>query len=318
MTAQRPAPRKTTRQLVVMGLMAACLTPLALPTLPAAAAPGYRPPRRQSGQRTESTGTRSAGSRIGNLRGCAKDLAVPLTLLMPDHTAQTTMGQPPLFLYLAKPKQLSITFYEIPATGGRKLLWRRSVKAPQSGIIQIPFPTDRPAVEVGKTYAWGAALVCNPQNPSELTSATESKFTRVAPSAWLQSKLKTAQSPQRKAQLYAGSSYWLDTLNATAEALATNTDDSAEKDLLDLLEQIKLTDIVKREQAASAAAAATQAAQSKPTGDQPTAASTRDTSIATEENTATPDNATKGNNATDAPSEAAKKPTQDCEKSATT
>jgi hypothetical protein len=244
MTAQ-PA-RKFTRKLI-MACIAACLLPIALPMLPATAAPGYKPPSRKSAQRTEGTGRRDNIKRIGTLVGCAKDMMIPLTMVMPDDLAHTSLAKPPLFLYLEKPKQVMMAFYEVSASGSRKRLWETDSKIEQQGIVQVAYPADKPELEVGKTYAWTAEIVCNPEDPNQNTSKTETILARVAPSRWLQKTIDSAITPRKKADLYASSGFWIDTLVATSDALASGTDRNAEQDLLALLEQVDLKAIAAQE-----------------------------------------------------------------------
>lgn len=236
-------------QRLTLGLLTLSLAPLVLP-LAATAAPKYRPPKRPAAQRTESTATRSGDQRIGSLQGCAKDLAVPLTLLMPESLSYTSSQRPPLYLYLAKPKKLVVKFYENQASR-RQLLWRQSVEVGTEGIVQMTYPSNDPALEPGKTYTWQVSIDCGTKDVNNsLVSTTESTIVYSQPSRWFQSQLDAAKTPQRRAELYAVSGFWTDTLAATAAALAE--DASAEQDLLSLLRQVGLDTVADRERAQSA------------------------------------------------------------------
>jgi hypothetical protein len=246
-------PRKFTRKLLTV-FLAACLLPIALPMLPASAAPGYKPPNRKAAQRTESTGRRSS-----TVKSCAQDLAVPLTLLTPAATAdsipETTLAEPPLFLYLTKPKTLVMTLMEHPTLGspvkGVTKKWTESIAVEQTGIIQLPYPTGQPPLEIGKTYSWRVEIDCGANLPEKqrYTGQTESVLSRVEAPRSLQMRVKSATSPRQRADIYATAGLWTETLVSTAEAMSNGQDPAAEKDLLALLEQVGFAKIAKREQA---------------------------------------------------------------------
>ncbi len=255
----QPAPPpigKFTRQLIT-ALCAAWMLPVALPMFPADAAPGYKPPRRQSAKRTENSGTRSQlVTRIGELKGCAKDLAVPLTLVMPEEqksadgkssiTPETTLAQPPLYVYLSAPKELKLSLSD-----GAKLLWTNTQKIATSGIIEIPYPSDQPRLEVGKTYSWNVEVVCE-SDRLELQKVAGSRLTRVPLLSGAARQLKTATTPRQRAEIYANAGLWPETLMSIAEAQQNSTDTAADQDLLSLLEQVNLKSIADRERDANA------------------------------------------------------------------
>jgi hypothetical protein len=226
----------------IIGFLLASLTVLTLP-IAATAVPGYKPPKRNTPQRTDSTGTRSGNiSRIGNLKNCAKDLAVPMTLLMPDHTAQTTLAQPPLFLYLAGTKEIRVSLAEVTTSGTTKTLWSNNSTIDSPGIVQFSYPSDQANLAVGKTYVWQAAIVCG---DGSTTSLTQAKIERIKPSVVLETQLKQAKTPQQQAEVYAKEGIWVDTIANTTSVLGSEK--SAETDLLALIEQIGLKNIADRE-----------------------------------------------------------------------
>jgi Domain of Unknown Function (DUF928) len=246
---------KFTRKLIT-ALLAAWILPVALPMFPADAAPGYKPPRRQSAQRTENSGTRSKVSRIGEPKGCAKDLAVPLTLVVPEEqksadgkssiTPETTLAKPPLYLYLSAPKELKFT-----VSDGAKLVWTHTQKVNTTGITEIPYPDGVPSLEVGKTYSWSVEVVCQ-SDSLEPQKNVGSRLTRVPlPPAAVQQQLKTATTPRQRAEIYANAGLWPETLMNIAEAQQNPTDTAADQDLLSLLEQIDLKEIAQRERDSS-------------------------------------------------------------------
>jgi Domain of Unknown Function (DUF928) len=251
MTVQPIRPRNFTRKLIT-ALLAACILPVALPIFPAAAAPGYKPPRRQSAKRTENSGTRNQlASRIGDLQNCAKDLAVPLTLIVPEEqksadgkssiTPETTLAKPPLYVYLSAPKELKLSLSD-----GAKVLWTEPVSVMESGITEIAYPANRPSLEVGKTYSWSVEIVCQ-SDSFQSQKNPGSRLTRVPLPPAVQQQLKTVTTPRQRAEIYANAGFWSETLMNIAEAQQNSTDTAADQDLLSLLEQIDLKEIAQRE-----------------------------------------------------------------------
>ncbi len=249
-------PARTFTCKLITACLAACLLPIALPMLPATAAPGYKPPSRKSAQRTEGTGRRS-----GNTKRCAQDLAVPLTLVMPEVTAdslpETTLAEPPLYVYLAKPKTLAISLVELPPVGsqikGSTPIWK-DTQAVQAGIVQINYPANQRPLEIGKTYTWMVEIDCGPQpgllpDEKRYTSPTKTTISRVKAPEALQSQLKRATSARQRAAIYAEAGLWTETLTAIAEAAAVENDPAADQDLQALLNQVGLKKIADREKA---------------------------------------------------------------------
>jgi Domain of Unknown Function (DUF928) len=248
MTAQ-PA-RKLTRKLIT-ACLAACLLPIALPMLPATAAPGYKAPKRKAAQRTEGTGGRN-----GNPQ-CTKDLDVPLTLVMPKTTEETvpetTLAAPPLYVYLAKPKKLLVILYEQRELGSvvkaPKALWSNNSPQVQSGIVKIDYPASQKPLEIGKTYTWKVEIDCglDSNGMPSYAGGTAADMSRVAVPEALQQQLQQVTSARQRAEIYAKSGLWTETLTAIAEARAGGKDVAADQDLKELLNQIGLEAIAKRE-----------------------------------------------------------------------
>jgi Domain of Unknown Function (DUF928) len=243
---------------LIMALLAACILPVALPMFPADAAPGYKPPRRQSAKRTENSGTRNElMTRIGKPKGCAKDLAVPLTLVVPEEqatavagaptiTPETTLEKPPLYVYLSAPKTLKVILFN-----GSTPVWTYTKPIESSGIHEIPYPTDQPSLEVGKTYSWNVQVVCESTSLDNPEPAVSSRVTRVALRSRVDRRIKAATTPRQRADIYATAGLWPETLMSIAEAQQDSTDTAADQDLLSLLEQIDLKSIADRERASN-------------------------------------------------------------------
>jgi Domain of Unknown Function (DUF928) len=242
--------RKFTRKLIT-ALLAAWILPVALPMFPADAAPSYKPPRRQSAKRTENSGTRSQLSkRIGSdLKGCAKDLPVPLTLVVPEEqkndddkssvTPETNLAKPSLYVYLSAPRELRFSLDQ-----GAKQVWTKKQKNDTTGIIEIPYPDDELGLEVGKTYTWSVGVVCESEDILALkTNVVGSRVTRVWMPLAVRQQLKTATTPRQRAEIYANAGLWPETLMSTMKARNSGTDPAAQQDFLSLLKDIKLDSI---------------------------------------------------------------------------
>jgi Domain of Unknown Function (DUF928) len=247
MTAQ-PA-HKLTRKLIT-ACLAACLLPIALPMLPATAAPGYKAPKRKAAQRTEGTGGRNAAK-------CPGDSTVPLTLLMPKTTEETvpetTLAAPPLYVYVAQPeKKWSVTLYVqrdlSDSVKSPREVWSDTPQV-QSGIVKIDYLAGKQQLEIGKTYTWKVEIDCGQGKDGMPRSraATTASIIRVAEPEALQPQLQRATSARQRAEIYAKAGLWTETLTAIEEARAGGKDAAADQDLQALLNQIGLKVIVKRE-----------------------------------------------------------------------
>jgi hypothetical protein len=218
--------------------------------------PPSRNPRRSQG----------AGS-----RGCDESLPGDLvTLLIPskDYAGQTVSSHPSFFLQLSKSVSVPMVF-TLTKSGVPQPLYRKQIDSPQSGLIQIEMPKDRPELVPGQVYQWSVALVCYPKRPSSnpffsswiervpATPALEEQLAAVTAKRNSHggnlSSRDTANtskaSPEEnrdRAAIYAQAGLWYDAIDALTKARMANPNDpSIQSDFRTLMDQVGLTQVAK-------------------------------------------------------------------------
>lgn len=216
--------------------------------------PPNRNPRRSQG----------AGS-----RGCDESLPGDLvTLLIPskEYAGQTVSSHPSFFLHLSKSVSVPMVF-TLTKSGVPQPLYRKQIDSPQSGLIQIEMPKDRPELVPGQVYQWSVALVCYPKRPSSnpffsswieripTTPALQQQLAAVSakrnsPRRSLSSRdtaSTSKASPQEnrdRAAIYAEAGLWYDAIDALVKARMANPNDpSTQADFRALMEQVGLTQV---------------------------------------------------------------------------
>jgi len=192
------------------------------PTNLATASPvTYNPPDRGAPRRTHATGT----------RGSCRELAanpVEISLLVPsDHTGTTSSDRPVFFWELSRDTEAPIEF-AIVRDRDPEPLWVTQMPG-QAGLTRVELPAGT-ALEVGETYRWSVALVCNRDRRSEDIFA-QSWIRRDPLDPTARSQIRAATSPRDLADIYASEGLWYD-------ALAQSYNDATlEAERLSLLEQ---------------------------------------------------------------------------------
>lgn len=213
--------------------------------------PPNRNPRRSQG----------AGS-----RGCDESLPENLvTLLIPskEYAGQTVSSHPSFFLHLSKSVSVPMVF-TLTKSGVPQPLYRKQIDSPQSGLIEIEMPKDRPELVPGQVYQWSVALVCYPKRPSS-NPFFSSWIERVPTTPALQQQLAAVSakgnfprgnlasrdsantsktSPQEnrdRAAIYAEAGLWYDAVDALVKARMANPNDpSTQADFRALMDQVGL------------------------------------------------------------------------------
>jgi hypothetical protein len=146
-------------------------------------------------------------------------------------------------------------------------LYRKQIDSPQSGLIQIEMPKDRPELVAGQVYQWSVALVCYPKRPSS-NPFFSSWIERIPTTPALQQQLAAVtakrNSPRRnlssrdtantskaspqenrdRAAIYAEAGLWYDATDALVKARMANPNDpSTQADFRALMEQVGLTQV---------------------------------------------------------------------------
>lgn len=227
----RPLPQSIRRRLLTALVAAVCLAPVALPMLPADAAPGYKPPRRKSAQRTESTAKRNDDYRVGLSKGCPS-WRKPLTVVMPQESeqndVQTAVNRPPLLLFVGR-KGATLRI-QLQASNGSAPIVDYAYRTNATGLVQLPYPEQSPSLTPEQAYAWKVDIVCANDPENLQGNAAIGKFRYAEPTPELTQQLTQATTPEKQAELYASAGFW-------AEAFLASTTSA---DRTALIEQINL------------------------------------------------------------------------------
>jgi Domain of Unknown Function (DUF928) len=207
---------------------------------------GYKPPKRNTPQRTDSTGTRSNGSVI-----CSQSSErLFLSVISPvGHTGETVSGRPTLFAFFTGRQPLEMRLLEADRP---RVLWSQTVKAEKPGFVAIPFPSNQPELQAGKSYRWSVEVVCNPKRPFENKGLIVTTLDRVALPMQLRQKLTLAKTPSDRATLYLENSLWYNAVEELGMAsLSQPKNAELKKSFLTLLEEGGLVKTVSQERTLS-------------------------------------------------------------------
>jgi Domain of Unknown Function (DUF928) len=191
------------------------------------------------------------GRESGGSRGpCIKDAPnyAPIALV-PVNTFGTTLAARPTFLVYVPPIQEGITplpqmQFTLRTAENQEIYKTTFPSTSRRGIVSfsLPMAANSPTLEMGKTYKWSFALVCNPDDPSGNKLAS-GLIQRVAPSPRLASELARASSPRDKAAIYAKHGIWYDAVSAIAELRRSADNEGLKNDWTRLLSSVELQKI---------------------------------------------------------------------------
>lgn len=160
-------------------------------------------PRRSAPRSTAGGGIR------GNLHPCTAKDETPFTALQPaDQLSTTTLGNPTLFVYVP-PSTATKAQLTLNTPTGEKVYETEVALPSQTGIMQLPLPATI-ALETGTTYRWRLVMLCGSEE-----EMVRGRIERVELGPEVKSAIAAAQG-LKKAELYAQSEVWLDTLMTLA------------------------------------------------------------------------------------------------------
>lgn len=160
-------------------------------------------PRRSAPRSTAGGGVR------GNLHPCTVKNETPLTALHPpDQLSTTTLGNPTLFVYVP-PTIATAARFTLTSPVGDKVYETAVALPSQSGVMRLPLP-DTIALATATPYRWRLVMLCGAEE-----EMVRGQILRVELGPEAKSAIATAQGLQ-KAELYAQSEVWLDTLMTLA------------------------------------------------------------------------------------------------------
>jgi hypothetical protein len=198
--------------LVTLFSLQAQSLPQQIKSIDASASVTFEPP---DGDRPQDT----AGGASRNDGKCpqdAKNLEPYITLLLPsDRYGLTTESHPTFFVYL--PQTIAQkAFFSLQDEAGETVYQNFLSLNQKAGVVGIKLPAEAASLEVGKTYKWSIALVCDrllqPDSPS-----VEGQVRRVEVDASLSGQSQDS-TPLQRAALYGKAGLWYDTLTLLAES----------------------------------------------------------------------------------------------------
>lgn len=168
------------------------------------------------------TSTGGASRSIGECINQAENAPLPLAAIVPDSAAGLTVAShPTVLVYLPEttaPK-LFVSWQDEHNEHYQTII---SIED-QAGIISITLPEDAPPLEVGKTYQWALALMCDgrlqPDSPM-----IQGQIQRVALESSLSDRLKNTDALETAA-LYGEAGIWYETVATLAQLKTIKSED---------------------------------------------------------------------------------------------
>lgn len=194
----------------------------------------FEPPK--DGEGTPVT-TRGGASR-GNCPLASQETAVPLTALMPavetpdlpipSLTGRTVAANPTFFVYIPDNSIEEVIFNL--RDRDYNLLYQTTLPTPsRPGIISFTLPEDAPPLKVNHKYAWHFGMVCQAQNPAQISIPeivlVSGEIKRSEPSSALKDQLQKVAGIE-KAAVYAKNGIWTEALATLAQLRRSQPDDS--------------------------------------------------------------------------------------------
>ena len=165
-----------------------------------------------------------------------------LTALMPeDNLGLTVSANPAFFFYVPKATEtlaeLSAEF-TVSDEEFKEIYHTNFTLVNTPGVVKVQLPKTV-SLEIGKTYHWEFAIICDPQDP-ERDQFVWGQSQRVELSPELKANLKQVLLLEQ-AKLYAHRQIWHETLSILAELYSSNP-----KEWEELLNSVGLQDIAKK------------------------------------------------------------------------
>ncbi|BAU63265.1 hypothetical protein STA3757_06250 [Stanieria sp. NIES-3757] len=178
----------------------------------------FEPPAEGKSQKTTGGATRDNGQCLQD----TENVALPLTPLLPvTNQGLTVAAHPTLLFYLPETSAQKIFFswHDDKSESYYQTVLPLNGK---SGIISLTFPKKAPPLEIGKTYKWSLAVMCNnrlqPDSPM-----VQGEIKRVELESILGERLKNANTLE-SAALYGKAGIWHETIMTLAQSIVAQPD----------------------------------------------------------------------------------------------
>lgn len=197
--------------------------------------------------KTSLDDSRGGASRQPTAVKCSQDQAVrpSMTPLIPGTKAGLTVATHPTFFVYIPPTSAPQAHFTLRDENNRGVYQTLLPVANTGGIVGITLPEDKPALELGKTYRWSMALICQPtQTDIPIVGGevrrVELNSSQVSP-RYINSKIPDHKAILEQAALYGKAGIWYDSLSLLAQLKQTQpSDHSLATNWVELLDSVGL------------------------------------------------------------------------------
>ena len=162
---------------------------------------------------TAGGGTRGGESETPSASECGLG-NTKMTALVPSQKTLTVSAHPTFFVYVPESKVKTGEFVLINQQG--KEVYQTVVQLPlKPSILQIKLP-ENVTLETGSQYQWTFSITCGTEE-QEFIDTLEVSIQRNELNPTFKNEIEKAQSPLKKAELYARENLWQDTLMIMAQ-----------------------------------------------------------------------------------------------------
>ncbi len=161
---------------------------------------------------TDERADDSRGGASRNATACRNDRVseIPLTALIPGNNhGLTVASHPSFFVYVPQTSARQI-YFSLKDENNVGIYQARLPISGNAGVVKISLPQDQTPLEIGKTYDWSVALMCQPAQ-SDMPWVT-GQLERVQLEENIASDLPSNLSIEQ-AVFYGQAGIWYDTLN---------------------------------------------------------------------------------------------------------
>ena len=181
----------------------------------------------------------------GGTRNATLSAPLQVTLLSPNHVAQTIRAQPTLYWHLSRETQLPAIFTIIEVDAVQPLIEAKIQDPAAMGFHAIQLSNYGIELQINKTYEWSISLIKDGQNlyPSSGDIVEKAFLERISDNPLVPKNLEQKNTLER-ARIYAENGIWYESLE-----IVMGKDPNAMKnqEILEsrtvLLEQVGLTDL---------------------------------------------------------------------------
>lgn len=200
--------------------------------------------------KTSVDDSRGGASRQPNAVKCSQDQAVrpSMTPLTPGSKGGLTVATHPTFFVYIPPTSAPQAHFTLRDENNRGVYQILLPVANTGGIVSINLPEDKPPLELGKTYRWSMALICQPtQTDIPIVGGqvrrVELKSSQVSP-RYTNSTMPDQKALLEQAALYAKVGIWYDSLSLLAQLKQTQpSDNTFAANWVELLDSVGLEEI---------------------------------------------------------------------------